>query len=184
MPLGIPQKLFSQDTLTVAISGSATAGDIETGCYLNYYDDLPGADARLMKWSDIKDKIESIMISTNTLALGTAGGYSGSQAINATVDNWKANRDYALLGYQVTVECACIRWQGSDIANLGVGGPGHENFKELTGWWFRHLSEAFDLPLIPIFNAANKQSILISGAQDENGADPTVTSIFGLIKEG
>ena len=183
MPLGQPQRLYSQDTLTALLSGSATGGDIETGCFLNYYEDLPGADARLAHWDDIKDKIESIMISTNTLSTGTAGGYSGQEAINAEVDNWKANRDYALLGYQTTIECASIRWQGSDVANLGVGGPGHENFKELTGNWFRRLSEAFNLPLIPIFNAANKSSILISCAQDENGADPLVTSIFGLLAE-
>ncbi len=183
MPLGMPQVLYSQDQLTALLSGSATAGDIETGCMLVYYDDLPGTDARLTTWDEVKDKIESIMISTNTLTLGTAGGYSGSEAINAELDNWKANRDYVLLGYQTTVECACLRWQGSDTGKLGIGGPGHENFKELTGWWFRLISEAFQLPLIPIFDSANKNSILISGAQDENGADPTVTSIFGLLKQ-
>lgn len=183
MPLGCPQKIFSQDTITALLSGSATAGDIETGCFLNYYEDLPGTDAKLVHWNDIKDKIESFMISTNTLSTGTAGGYSGQEAINAEVDNWKANRDYALLGYQTTLQCAAVRWQGSDTGNLGVGGPGHQNFKELTGWWFRRLSEAFDLPLIPVFNAANKSNILISCAQDENGADPLVTSIFGLLAE-
>jgi hypothetical protein len=182
-PMGATQDIYAQDTMTGQLSGSATAGDIETACMLIYYDDLPGSDANLVTWDDIRDKIESIMISTNTLALGTAGGYSGSEAINAEVDNWKANRDYALLGYQTTVECACIRWQGSDVANLGLGGPGHENFKDLTGRWFASLSTALKLPTIPIFNAANKQSILISGAQDENGADPTVTSIFGLLRQ-
>jgi hypothetical protein len=180
-PLGMKQKLYPQDTISANISGSATAGDIETGCWLNYYANLPGIDARLMSWSDIEDKIESWMISTNTIATGTAGGFSGSQAINTTVDNWKANRDYALVGYQCSVECAAVRYIGSDTGNLGVGGPGHENFKELTGWWFKLLSEASKLPCIPVFNAANKQSILIDAAQDENGADPVVTSIFALI---
>ena len=36
---------------------------------------------------------------------------------------------------------------------------------------------------MPIFNAANKNGILIDGAQDENGADPLVTSIFGLLAQ-
>lgn len=182
-PLGMKQRLYPQDTLAVAISGSATAGDIETGCWMNYYDNLPGIDARLYKWNEIVDRIESWMISTNTIATGTAGGFSGSQAINTTVDNWKANRDYALVGFQCTVECAAVRWQGSDTGNLGVGGPGNETFKELTGWWFRLLSEACGLPTIPVFNAANKQSILIDAAQDENGGDPVVTSIFALLSE-
>jgi hypothetical protein len=181
-PWGMPQQLYPQDTLTALLSGSATAGDIETASMLIHYDDLPGTDARLARWSEVESNIESIMISTNTLSLGTAGGYSGQEAINAEVDDWKANRDYVLIGYQTTVECACIRWVGSDTGNLGVGGPGHENFKSLTGDWFRRLSESFDLPLMPIFNAANKNGILIDGAQDENGSDPLVTSIFGLLK--
>lgn len=182
-PWGMQQTLKPQDTPTVAISGSATAGDIETGCWINFYKNLPGIDARLVNWSDIADKIESWMISTNTLSTGTAGGFSGQEAINAEVDNWKANRDYALIGYQCTLECAAVRWQGSDTGNLGVGGPGHELFKSLTGDWFRRLNEATGLPTIPIFNAANKSSILIDCAQDENGADPLVTSIFALLKQ-
>lgn len=182
MPLGSEQRLYSQDTLTALLSGSATAGDIETGCMLVHYEDLPGISARLIDGRELDDRIEEIMISTNTLSTGTAGGYSGSEAINAEVDNWKANRDYALIGYQTTIECAAIRWQGSDTGNLGIGGPGHELDKDLTGNWFRMLSDAFQRPLIPVFNAANKQSILISCAQDENGADPLVTSIFALLR--
>lgn len=183
MPMGVPQRLYSQDTLAALLSGSATAGDIETGVFMNYYEDLPGTDANLKHWNEIKDQIESIMISTNTLSTGTAGGWSGQEAINAEVDNWKANRYYALLGFQTTLECAAVRWQGSDTGNLGVGGPGTESLKHLTGDWFRRISEAYDLPLIPVFNAANKSSILIDCAQDENGADPLVTSIFALLAE-
>lgn len=183
MPIGTEQKLFSQDTLTALLSGSATAGDIETAAMLIHYEDLPGVSARLIDAHELRDRTEEIMISTNTLSTGTAGGWSGQEAINAEVDNWKANRDYALIGYQTTIECAAIRWQGSDTGNLGVGGPGHENFKSLTGNWFERLSIAHNRPLIPVFNAANKASILIDCAQDENGADPLVTSIFALLRD-
>lgn len=183
MPEGVTQKVYSQDTLTALLSGSAVAGDIETACMLMHYDDLPGISARLIDAMELAERCEEIMISTNTIATGTAGGYSGSQAINATVDNWKANRDYALIGYQVSVQCAAIRWAGSDTGNLGVGGPGDISQKDITGDWFRYLSMNTGRPLIPVFNAANKQSILISAAQDENGADPIVTSIFGLLRQ-
>jgi len=182
MPIGATNRLYAQDTLTVLLSGSAVAGDIETACMLVHYDDLPGISARLIDNGELESRFEEIMISTNTIATGTAGGYSGSQAINTTVDNWKANRDYALLGFQTSVECAAIRYQGSDTGNLGIGGPGHDTFKVLTGDWFKMLSHKYHRPLIPVFNAANKQSILISAAQDENGADPIVTSIFALLK--
>ena len=178
LPLGFAQRLYSQDTLTLGISGSATAGDIETGCFLIYYPELPGIDARFITPDELRSRGRGIMGQMNTLATGTAGNFSGSEAINVEFDNWKANVDYALVGYMVDVDCAAVRWIGSDSGNLGVGGPGNAKDKQLTSRWFVTLSEAFDLPLIPVFNAANKSSILIDAAQDENGADVTVTSLF------
>ena len=75
-------------------------------------------------------------------------------------------------------ECAAVRWQGVDTGNLGVGGPGQEVLKALTGNWFAMLSDAYGLPLIPVFNSANKAGILVDAAQDENAAAVRLTSLF------
>lgn len=182
MPMGLGQDLKSQDLLIVEQNGSATASDIESGSLLLYYDDLPGADAHLSDWNSVRNRIESFMLVTNTLASGTAGGYSGEEAINAEVDQWKANRDYALLGYLNGAECCTIGWRGPDTSNLRVGGPGHEVARDVTANWFVSLSLASGKPCIPIFNAANKAATLIDCTQDENGADPIVTSIFALLR--
>jgi hypothetical protein len=40
------------------------------------------------------------------------------------------------------------------------------------------LSRAYGLSLIPVISAENKAATLIDAVQDENGADPTITSIF------
>lgn len=178
LPRGFAQRLYSQDTLTLGISGSATAGDIETGAFLIYYPELPGIEARFISPEDLASRGRGIMGQTNLIATGTAGGFSGSQAINTSQDNWKANVDYALVGYTVDIDCAAVRWIGSDSGNLGVGGPGNAKDKQLTSMWFLELSRQFGMPLIPVFNAANKSAILIDAAQDENGADVTVTSLF------
>lgn len=181
MPWGIGQRLKSQDTLALEIEGSATAGDIETVCLLVYYADSPGGSAKFATWEEIKPQIKNLVTINNTLALGTAGGYSGSEAINAEQDLLKADTYYALLGYTVDVECACIGWTGTDTGNLRVGGPGNELDHNVTVEWFKRLSQEFQLPCIPVFNSANKSAIAIDGAQDENGADTNVTQMLAEL---
>lgn len=184
LPLGASQRLIAQDVLTVENTGSATAGDLEGAALLVYYENLPGSDARLAKWADIMPRIVNLVTVENTLALGTGGGYSGEEALNAEFDLLKANIDYALLGYIVSAECLLVRWRGADTANLGVGGPGNETLRHVTADWFKRLSLMLDLPLIPIFNAANKGGILLDGVQDEVGTDVTLISIFAELSPG
>lgn len=181
LPEGIKQKLISQDDLTVDLSGSSTSGDIESACMLIFYDSLPGIEARLAKWSEIASRIKHIMTVENTLALGTSGGYSGEKTIVAEFDLLKANQDYALLGYIVSAECAAIRYRGSELGNLGVGGPGNDLDRNMTAGWFKDLSVMYDLPTIPILNSANKNSILVDGVQDENGTDVTVNHVLAEL---
>ena len=181
LPWGFPQKLIPQDTLIAELSAADAAGDIETACMLLYYANLAGVDARLASAADVMARMVNLVTVENTIALGALGGYSGEEAINAEQDLLKANTDYALLGYLVDTECACVRWRGADTGNLGVGGPGNAALRNETKDWFVRLSKEFNLPLIPVFNSANRAGILIDGAQDENGADTTVTSIFAEI---
>ena len=181
LPMEMPQLLYPQDTLTAVMTGSATSGDIESMAMLLYYENLPGAQARFISPDEVKTRMRNILTVEKSIALGTAGGWSGSAAINATYDQFKADTDYALLGYLVNVECVAVRWIGADVANLGIGGPGNETDKILTRDWFVKLSRMTGLPLIPVFNAANKTGILVDGAQDENGLDSILTSIFAEL---
>lgn len=181
MPMGSKQKLYPQDTLQLTLSGSAVAGDIESAAALIYYDNLPGVSARLMTWEELKDKIVNIFSVENTIATGTGGGWSGEEAINAEFDLFKANKDYALLGAIVSAEALAIRWRGVDTGNLGVGMPGEPGTNYHNAYWFKWLAIETGLPVIPIFNAANKQGILIDACQDENGTDVTVNSIFAEL---
>ncbi len=178
MPWGRPQRIYPTDVLSVDLSGSATAGDIETAALLIYYEDVPGVQGRFITWDEVQKRAVSLLAVENTIALGTAGGWSGSEAINSEFDLFKANVDYALIGYEVDVECAAVAWRGADTGNVRVGGPGDELAKHLTGEWFKRLAVGYGIPAIPVFNSLNKAGISIDGAQDENGADPLVTSIF------
>ena len=182
MPQYLGQRIHSQDTLNVAQSGSAGAGDIESGSLLIYYDDVTGAEAILRSPAEVMPRIQHIMTAYNTLSLGTAGGYSGEETIISEINNWKANRDYALLGYLVSAECCSVGWRGNATGNLRIGGPGNETQREMTANWFVYLSQMTGKPCIPVFNTADNSSILIDGVQDENGTDVLVTSFFALLQ--
>ena len=181
LPWGLGQLLTPQDPLTLELTGSAVAGDVELAALLVYYSDLPGSDADLRSWDEIVPRIRNIVAVENTLALGVSGDYSGEEAMNAEFDQWRANREYALLGGFVDTECAAVRYRGADLGNYGAGFPGEPGIRHITKDWFLLLSQAYGLPLIPVFNSANRAGVLIDGIQDENGADTTVTSIFAEL---
>lgn len=181
LPQEFSQPLFPQDTLTVELTGSATAGDIETACLLVYYQDLPGVSGNFLDPQGVKDRLRNIVTVENTISTGTSGGYSGEEAINTEFDLLKANTEYAIVGYHVSAECACVRYRSVDFGNLGVGGPGNDTDKQLTGRWFDHLSRLVGTALIPVFNSANASGLLIDCSQDENGTDVIVSTILAEL---
>jgi hypothetical protein len=181
LPPGASQQCYAQDVMTATLSGSATSGDIEQGNFLMYYEDLPGSNGRLFKWSDIKSKILNMVTVETSSTGGSTGGWSGEVALNSSFDLLRANTDYALLGYSVNVACSAVRIRGVDTGNVGIGGPGNAVYKFLTRDYFVRLSEAYDLPTIPVFNSANKSGILCDVACDENGGTFLINWIFAQL---
>lgn len=180
-PRGVTQRVFPMDTLVVEQSGTATAGQIEVGALLLYYSDLPGVDARLARAEDVLNRIKNIFTVENTLALGTTGDYTGEESIISEFDLFKANTDYALLGYRVSIRAGAIRYKGVDTGNLGLGGPAEPTLNDLLQYWFIYLSTSYDIPAIPILNSNNRANFTIDGVQDQAGADVTVTTIFAEL---
>jgi hypothetical protein len=175
---GFRQQLIPQDVLVAEITGSSTSGNIEMGALMIYYADLPGINARFITPQQLQKWGLNMMGQYVPITTGSSGGYSGQVAVNSSADNWKANTDYALMGYLVDTACAALRIQGVDSGNLGIGGPGFAAVPELTSHWFVWLSAYFGVPLIPIFNAANKNAILVDVAQNQGGAAVNATFFF------
>ncbi len=182
LPYDKHQPLITQDTLSVEVLGIATANYINTVCLLVFYEDLPGVEGRFISPIEVKSRLKHILTVENTLSLGTSGGYSGEEVLNAEFDLLKGNTDYCLIGYHVSAECACIRYRSVDWGSLGVGGPGNDTDKQITGNWFERISELTEKDFIPVFNSANIDSIYIDGAQEEGGTDVTVTTILGELR--
>jgi hypothetical protein len=172
------QKLVAQDQLIIELTGSAGAGDLMLASLLMYYDDLPGNDQRLITPEELVSKGMNIMTVYNAITTATGPDYTGAQVINTTNDLFKANTDYALIGYSNDVKCGCIGWRGSDTSNLRVGGPGALISEMEKRDWFIKLSNLTGKPCIPVFNSANKSNTYIDIQQDENAVAVNVTSFF------
>lgn len=180
---GFDQELYSQDTLTVEalFDAAPTAATEESMGMLVYYDDLGGANARLRHWAEIAPAIESYYVQEALPVTGAAGAWGAGYVINSAYDDWKANRDYALIGYTTSDACTAVAISGSDTGNYYVGGPGPTNPHE-TRDFFKKLSDNTGKACIPVINAANKLSTQVYAVSDAGAATIHVGLIFALLK--
>lgn len=181
-PRGTIQQVFPQDALQVHENGGAAEVDI--GSLLFFYQDLPGVDARLVSWQQIANRIQHLVtVEASFTSAATAGLYSATVAMNGGAnDILIANRDYALLGYNTDTDIGRVCIRGADSGNLRLSGPGTTD-KTMSSNWFRLLSDWTGLPCIPVFNAANKASILGDITHTATGTSVVVDYIFALLAQ-
>lgn len=158
-PREVGQELRPQDTLVVQISGGGAETD--AGSLSIYYTDLPGAGARLYSPGDIGPRIKTIKPLEVDFTSVVAGTGWLDTVITTTEDLTHANTDYAVLGYTVDVAGVAVGIKGIDTSNLRVCGPAStSSLATADFFWENALRE--NLPLIPVFNAANKGSTFVS----------------------
>jgi hypothetical protein len=176
---GLSIPVQPQETLSVQVSGSNTAGDIEQGCFVMLYENLAGTAQRMIAWNVLQKKIKAL--TTIDLALAGAGaGYTGSEAMNVDIDLLRSNTDYALLG-AVSDKNVILSVLGPDTGNLRLGIPVNAKDPEGSVDYFPRLARAQGLPLIPVLNSGNKTSTLVSFLQDENNISPKVTLYLAML---
>ena len=175
LPPSLDQEVQAQEVLASTISGSATAGDIEQDIVTLLYEDVPGLTMTGLTMDEVNRRAVRKAVVEATLSLGTGGGWSGSEALNAETDLLRANTDYAVLGASQRVLCSAVGIRAPDWSNVRLAVPGLLTNNTRAADWFVYLSEMTGLGLIPVFNSANKGAINLDGAQDENGADAVVS---------
>lgn len=175
-----PQRVYPQDPLTVELTGSAVGGEIESASLMFYYEDLPGTTQRLAAPADIKQRGINSWTTEVAITTGAGGGWTGLKAINGTFDNFKANTDYAILGGSTDTRCASVSVKSPDSGNLRWAFPGELNIKHVTLDWFTRLSMQYGMPMIPVFNSANKATTNVEVATDDEAPVTTVT--FQLVE--
>lgn len=181
LPLGLAIPITAQEQETITISGSAAG--TEVGCQIIHYPDLPGVDQRVLTWAQCVDKYEKLTTVIMTVTPSAAGQWAAGVAINAGgSDLLLANRDYAVLGINTTVDCAAVTISGPDTGNVRIGAPGSNQNSDEAAQYFAMLARSQDMALIPVINSGNKASTLVSVLS--NTTAPTVASIFlALLKK-
>lgn len=172
------QPLYPADVLIGEISG----GGAETDqlAFNMWFDDLPGVAARLYSKADIDPRIRNIAGVEVDLTSGTVGAYGTQRALNFSFDTLKANVDYAILGYEVSVKVGVVTIFGPDTGNQHLAGPG-----SLSVWdtrdWFVKLSDESGLPCIPVINGNNKGTTFVQLADVANATSSNVSLVLAEL---
>ena len=174
IPHDIAQPLYAQDNLIAEGSGGAAETDL--GLLTIFYPDLPGAAARLNALGDISGIIKNIKPITVAVTSSATIGTWVDTVITTTEDLTHANTDYAVLGFASSAALGYVAVKGPDTANLRTGGPGSVNVED-TANWFLDQARFHSLPLIPVFNSANKFSTFVSVVDQGASTAATITLI-------
>lgn len=180
LPEEAKQVLYSQDDLTVEMTGGGA--EVDSAAMLIYYQDLPGIQARVASWEEIAPRIEALHgFPVAVAGPATSGDWSAGTRLDTTVDELKANRDYAVLGYTLDAECLAVAIAGTDTGNLKIGGPGPLLADE-TRAFFVDQGRRMGTPHIPVINAANRQGTLVHVARITAAGTVNVTLLTALLR--
>jgi hypothetical protein len=146
----------------ITFQGSAAAATTITGGLVNYYENVRGADAHLVRWEDIRDNIKyykSVEVSNSAIAVGAWT----DTLITATENQLHSDKDYAVLGYQVSAACDIVGVKGAFTGNFRNCGPGQAATLDVTEYYI-NMAENWRKPYIPVFNANDRFAIFVSQA--------------------
>lgn len=177
LPMLPLQQLQAQDALVVEVTGGGAESD---GAALTmYYEDAPGANARLASWGDIAGNIAGAF-PYEVNAVGGAIGVWADTAITNLYNLLKANEDYAILGYVCDAAVLAVAVKGDDTSNFRIGGPGSTDAIE-TRTFFKRMSDDMGRPAIPIINAANVGNTFVSAIDVAAATPVNVTLVLAQL---
>ena len=153
-------ELQEQDTLTV--QGQSGAATTITSVLVVSYDNIRGTDADLYRWHDISADIKYIKAVEVDLLAIAVGAWTDTPITN-TEDQLHANKSYAVLGYSVSPAITTVGVKGIATGNLRHCGPGFPGTISLSDYYIE-MSEYHNMPYIPVFQANDRKSFLISAA--------------------
>jgi hypothetical protein len=175
LPALVRQQLYASDVMAAEVS--ATAVDKAGLDILSYFENLPGADQRLISWAEADSRsVDMVGIFVGPTA-GAAGDWGATRALNADDDRLNANTDYAILGAVSQVRALSLAITAPETSGRKITLP-LTPYSALSAGWFVDLSNKYGLPLIPVINSNNKGNIQIQVADPNGATAPHVTLIL------
>ncbi len=175
--INVPIELQAQELMSLTIAGSNVSGDVEIGCFLVQYDNLPNVESGLIDYAELLRRAQpSKSLTIQATITGSGAGYSGAELVTAESDLLHANTDYAVVGIGSDTPCAAVTLVGPDTGYVKVGVPGDVAHRDVAGGFFVGLARAYGAKTIPVINSGNKASTYLGVAMNEN-AGATIVSV-------
>jgi hypothetical protein len=179
LPPRLVQPLYASDVLTVEVNGTAT-NNVALD-YLAYFENLPGADQRLLGWDEVRARtVDNLGIRVSVVA-GAAGDYGANRTLNQDDDRLKANTDYAILGATSQLPCGLLAFTAPETSGRRIGFPLHWS-ETISGDWFVWLSQQFNLDCIPVVNSNNKGNVIFQAADAAAAVACAATIIMAELR--
>lgn len=173
--VGIDQPIYPSDVLTVSAIGAN--GDKVNVTIVAYYADIPGIDARLATYEEVKARGWN-QVGIKTLLTPASGNWGTGVALNASDNRLHANTDYAVLGFNADLPLSAVGISGIDTGNLRTGGPVLAN-SEHDENLFVDFARSYNSALIPIINSNNAGNTFLYAA----GPGSTQTEVDVMLVE-
>lgn len=171
-PPQVKQPVYSLDALTIQVSGGTAETDAVALGF--YYNDLPGVAAILKQIADIGPLGVNFKSVEVDITQGSTAFAWVDTKINTTEDLLKANKWYAVLGYDTDTAALALGVKGPETGNLRVCGPG-PTLTFSTSDYFARMDIYRPEPFVPVFNSNNRNGFFVSSSQVATGGTTKVS---------
>lgn len=180
LPPQLGQPVYSLDALSVQVSGGTSETDaVALGIY---YDDLPGSAAIVKDIPTVQGNRVNIKVVEVDVTQGSTAFAWVDTKINTTEDVLKANKYYAVLGYDTDTVALAIGVKGPETGNYRCAGPGPTLVLSTTDY-FAKMAFWHNKPYLPTFNSNNRNGYFVSTCQLATGGTTKVSLILAELAD-
>lgn len=179
LPPSFKQDLNPTDTLVAEVLGTAS-DDVTLSLCLKYdTPNMPGG--RFATVGDVDARIKNLLGNRVSPApAASTSTYGAAESIAADDDRFKANTDYALLGFTTDLPFTTLGVFGPDTGNFTIPMPGIWDESQTSGWFYE-LARRFNDALIPVINSNNKGVTFVKAATAGGGTAPLISLLWAEL---